>query len=226
VDGRAVARIETPRSFAKALPGSCADEWAKANDHPFIRATADGSLPHDSFHAWIQQDNRFVEGLERFVRELIAVAPDEDVSGLESGLAALGPELNLFRDFARREAIPLGVSPSGTCSRYLEWLHSNVAVGYAHALTAYYACESSYLEAWTHVRDRTGLGGPYEKWIENWTSEPFRAYVDWLASRLDEQALGLTRESQQALRRVFRHTVELEVSFWDACWHGGNSSTR
>jgi thiaminase/transcriptional activator TenA len=219
MDGGAMARIEAVRSFAKSLPDWCADEWAKACDHPFVRATADGSLPRDRFHAWIQQDNRFVEGVERFVRELIAVAPEDDVPGLESGLAALRPELDLFRDFARREEIDLAVAAFAPCNEYVESLRSTIADGYAPALTAYYACERSYLEAWTNVRDRTGSGGAYGEWIENWSSGPFRAYVDWLGSRLDEQALGLADDAQQTLRDVFRRTVELEVRFWDACWH-------
>ena len=218
-----MARIETVRSFAESLPPSCADAWAKASKHPFVRATADGSLPRERFAVWIQQDNRFVEGLERFVRELISVAPPEDVSGLESGLAALGPELDLFRDFARRESISLQVTPSDTCRAYVDWLRANVAAGYAHALTAYYACERSYFEAWTNVRHHGLPGGRYDEWITNWTSEPFRTYVEWLGSRLDEQAVALPDEAQQALRDVFRHAVELEIAFWDTCWDNDNA---
>lgn len=212
-----MAGIERVQPFSRTLPASCVDAWTRAIHHPFVVATADGSLPPNRFHTWIQQDNRFVEELQRFVRELIAVAPSSDVEGLESGLAALGPELELFRAYAQREQIRLDVAPFSTCREYTQWLRSRVGEGYAPALTAYYGCERSYLEAWSSVRDRAGLAGPYAEWIENWTSEPFHAYVEWLGSRVDEQAAAATEQQNEHLREIFAQTVGYEVAFWDAC---------
>jgi thiaminase len=212
-----VARIEIVRPFSQTLPESCAELWTRAIDHPFVRATADGTLAPSSFHTWIQQDRRFVQGLERFGRELIAVAPADDVGSLESGLAALGPELEAFREYADENEVRLDVSAMPVCDDYLTFLRECIDRGYQHALVAYYGCERAYLDAWSSVRDRTGLNGRYAEWIENWTSEPFRAYVEWLADCIDRRTLSLTGPDQDELREVFCRTVAFEASFWDAC---------
>jgi thiaminase len=182
-----------------------------------VHQVADGSLPASAFHVWIQQDHRFVEGLARFLPELMRTAPSDDVGGLESGLAALDPELELFHQYAEREGIRLDFSALPVCDEYVGFLRSCAHNGYVRGLVAYYACERSYLEAWTIVRDRSGVLGAYADWIANWTSEPFRAYVDWLGSRVDEQAVGLDEETKDELRAIFRRTVEFEIAFWDAC---------
>jgi len=212
-----VAGIEVARPFAGTLPESCADTWRKAVDHPFVRAVADGSLPAARFHTWIRQDRHFVEALARFVRALTTLAPTDDVAGLESGLAALGPELDLFASYAEHERIRLDVPALTVCHEYVGFLLQRLDDGYPHALTAYYACERSYLDAWTSVRRSGGAAGPYTDWIANWTSEPFAAYVSWLGSRVDEQAFGADERTKRALRDVFRRTVRFEIAFWDAC---------
>lgn len=217
MDGRTLARVEPIRSFAQTLPDSCAETWSRAVEHPFVRATAGGTLPRSRFHVWIQQDARFVQQLARFVAGLIAMAPESDVAGLQSGLAALDPELALFGDFAQRESIRLDVPPLPACDEYVAFLRSSLD-DYAHAFTAYYACERSYLDAWTNVRRLSGLTEPYAEWVTNWTSEQFAAYVDWLGSRVDEHAFAASDETKAQQRRVFARTVEFEVAFWDACW--------
>lgn len=212
-----MAGVEIAGSFAASLPDSCADTWRRATRHPFVTAVADGSLATGRFNVWIQQDNRFVEGLTRFIRELTAIAPEEDAAGLEAGLAALGAELELFEGYASREGIRLDVPALDMCASYVAFLRGLVGDDYSAALTAYYGCERAYLEAWTGVRARTGATGPYADWIENWTSEAFAAYVDWLGARLDVLAAGAGDDVKTRLVRVFERTVEFEVAFWDAC---------
>jgi thiaminase/transcriptional activator TenA len=212
-----VARIEAVRSFSQTLPESCAEVWSRAIDHPFMQAVADGTLEADRFHVWIQQDRWFVEGLTRFVADLIAAAPAEDATGLESGLAALGGELDLFREYAEAEAIRLDVPTMPVCRDYVLFLRECAGEGYDRGLVAYYACERAYFDAWTRAGKRGATGGPYAQWVENWTSEPFRRYVDWLGSRLDEQTFGYSDRDADELRATFRSTVEFEVAFWDAC---------
>lgn len=219
--GGAVAGIEPIRSFAASLPESCQGAWANAISHPFVRAVGEGILPVERFHVWVQQDRRFVEGLAGFVGELIEIAPDDDVPGLRSGLAALAPELDLFRAYIDREQIPLDVTPLAICRDYIRFLLACAERGYAHGLCAYYACERAYLDAWLSVRERSGLKGPYKEWITNWTSDEFDAYVHWLAERLDAHTMGANKQTLDELRDAFRDTVDFEVRFWTACWAGG-----
>lgn len=202
--------------FAASLPSCCPDEWHAAVAHPFVLAAGDGSLQPSRFHRWIQQDRLFVIGLRAVVRRLLATAPATDHGGLVAGLAALDPELELFTTYAEREGIELHVPPMPECVSYLAFLDDVASEGYVEGLTAYYGCERAYLEAWTTVRERSRVGGPYGEWIGNWTSEPFRAYVDWLGERLDAIAIGLPDERLDGLRTTFAKTVRHEVEFWTA----------
>jgi thiaminase/transcriptional activator TenA len=208
------------RSFAASLPEEFPEAWTNAISHPFVQAVGDGSLPAERFHVWVQQDRRFVEGLAGCIGELIQLAPHHDASGLESGLAAISAELDLFRAYAAREHIHLDVTALEICDDYVRFLLACGERTYAHGLTAYYGCELAYLEAWTNVRERSGLQGPYKEWIANWTSDVFRSYVAWLGERLDAATAGLGKEALDELRDVFHDTVDFEVRFWTACWTG------
>lgn len=201
-------------AFAASLPSRHAEQWRRATEHPFITATGDGSLPVERFHTWVRQDRHFVSGLRGFIKRLIDFAPDEDRDGLQSGLAALDPELELFRQYALRENADLLGPPFSVCTNYLAYLSGCAARGYAEGLTAYYACERAYLEAWSTVRDSAAA---YRVWVENWTSDGFRAYVEWLGERLDAIAIGLDDEKLEELSLIFGEVVRYEVEFWDAC---------
>lgn len=208
-------------NFAASLPSG--DGWRAAVEHPFVDAIANGSLARERFDRWIQQDHLFVRGLARFVRRLVELAPETDREGLESGLAALDPELELFRAYAARRGVDLAALPVDACSRYLAFLRNAAERGYADGLVVYYGCERAYLEAWTRVRERAGTAGPYGDWIGNWTSEGFRAYVGWLGERLDAIAIGADEATLNRWRDAFARTVEMEVDFWDACFSGGGA---
>jgi thiaminase/transcriptional activator TenA len=206
-------------SFAEALPSTCGDRWSRAARHPFVEAVADGTLPEASFDVWIQQDHAFVTGLEWFVRELISAAPAEHRAGLEGGLAALEPELQLFRDHAARRGITLDVTPSDICAGYLEFLRGSFDRSYAHALVAYYGCERVYLEAWTSVRERAD-GGRYDDWVRNWSSAAFRGYVDLLGGFVDAAVAASDPPIEEGATKVFADVVDFEIAFWDTCRPG------
>jgi thiaminase/transcriptional activator TenA len=195
------------------------DLWRAAVEHPFVLAVGDGSLSKTRFETWLQQDHHFVVGLRGFIRQLVAWAPETDRDGLHSGLAALEPELELFR----RSGVDLTVPPVLECTEYLAFLQECAGRGYTDGLAAYYACERSYLDAWSHVRERGGAA--YRRWIDNWTSEPFEAYVVWLGERLEAIAIGLDESKTGALTAVMNDTVRHEIAFWDACYDGSSRNS-
>lgn len=210
MDGRRLARVS---SFAASLPQREPDAWRSAVEHRFVRAIADGSLQRESFDRWIRQDRLFVRGLRRVIGRLHDRAPDDDRIGLQSGLAALDPELELFDSYAAERGIDLLAPPSDECAAYLAFLGECVGAGYLEGLVAYYGCERAYLEAWSGI----GRSDEYADWVANWTSAPFRAYVDWLGERVDAIAVGLDEPRQSALAKTFGETVRHEVAFWDSC---------
>ena len=55
--------------------------WARIVAHPFVVATADGTLPRADFDRWLVEDHGFVIGFRKFLTELAGIAPDREMRG-------------------------------------------------------------------------------------------------------------------------------------------------
>ena len=196
---------------AEALVIAAGPRWTELALHPFVVATADGTLAEAAFDLWLLDDHAFVVQFCRFLAGGLVLAPDErsrDV--LAAGLAALTPEIALFRaELAGRGLDPARHAPSTACTGYGGWMLGSLVEGYEVALAVAHGVERAYLDAWSAVRQRS-VGGRYEAFVENWSSPAFAAWVDALAGLLGE---GTPTAAQ---RSAYRQVAEFEHSFWDA----------
>lgn len=205
-------------SAAARLLNTNADLWTRIVTHPFVAACGNGTLPAPAFDRWLVEDHFFVVGFRRFLADLLATAPDEDARDLlAGGLAALGPELDLFRRAARERGLDLGAEPGPTTLGYTAYLRSTPADGFATGLTVLYGSEKAYLDAWTAVRDVADADSPYRPFIQNWSSPAFSGYVGAIAALLDRVA---ETDAGQPAATAFRRVVRYELRFWDAV-HAG-----
>ncbi|MPZ88006.1 MAG: transcriptional regulator [Nitriliruptorales bacterium] len=205
-------------STAEALVAANRDLWTRIATHPFVRATADGSLPRETFDRWLVEDHFFVVGFRRFLGRLLELAPDEPARDvLAGGLAALAPELELFRREAAARGLDLGSEPCPTNLGYTAFCQAAPSDGFVVGLTVLYGAESAYLDAWTAVRERAAASSPYWGFIDNWSSSAFRAYVADLAALLDRVTDGAPGHAEQ---RAFSRVVRFELRFWHAV-HAG-----
>lgn len=197
-------------SRAQALVAAAGPRWDGLAQHPFVLATADGTLAEVTFESWLVEDYAFVVAFHRFLAGAVTIAPDpraRDV--LRGGLAALTGELTLFRDeLARRGLDPEAHVPSLTCVGYTSWMLGSLADGWGVALAVLHAVERAYLDAWTAVRGRA-VGQRYAEFVHNWSSPEFAAWVAQLAGLLGDGAP--TAAQQHAHDRV----TEWEHAFWD-----------
>ena len=60
------------RTVADELLAAQSDLWAAIATHPFVRATADGTLPPEAFGRWLVEDHHFVVGFRRFLARLLS----------------------------------------------------------------------------------------------------------------------------------------------------------
>lgn len=193
------------------------DLWSRILAHPFVRAAADGSLPQEAFDRWLVEDHYFVVGFRRFLARLLELAPDEDARDvLAGGLAALTPELELFRRTAVERGLDLTDEPCPTNLGYTAFCQAAPADGFAVGLTVLYGAEQAYLDAWTAVRDEAGQRSPYWSFIDNWSSPAFGAYVADIAALVDRVTGGTP---DRACEQAFRRVVRFELRFWDAVSH-------
>lgn len=204
-------------SVTARLLAANADLWARIVSHPFVAACGDGTLPASAFDRWLVEDHFFVVGFRRFLADLLATAPDEHARDLLSGgLAALTPELDLFRRVARDRGLDLHAEPCPTNLGYTSFVRAAPADGFTTGLTVLYGAEKAYLDAWMAVRDRATPDSAYRPFIENWSSPAFAEYVTAIAGLLD----SLPGDGSEPARKAFRQVVRFELRFWDAV-HAG-----
>lgn len=184
--------------------------WIAATSHPFLDGARDGSLPEDVLARWLEQDRLFVIGLTRAWGRMLAGAPAGDLGLLGVGISAFTAELSWFEQLAKERGLRLGRRPAPEAAAYIEYLDAVAVEPYAVAITAMWAVEAAYLDAW-----RRALGGSamYADVIEHWANDEFAGFVARLAGVADRElaaAPGLGPGAAEAFVHVMHH----ERAFW------------
>ena len=195
--------------------------WTAMAAHPFVVGLADGTLPDAALRAWVQQDRIFVLQERRVVGALRAHGPPGGLDGLLAGLdGGLVAEADAFARTAVARGFPADAEPWPVCLGYTSYLLCCAYDGVLEGLIGLYAAERAYLDTWTAVAARSPAGSPYREWIDNWTGEPFRAFVADLGRELDELAGSPSPAVAERLGSVFTGAVRFELAFWEMCWRG------
>jgi thiaminase len=207
--------------FTEHLVESNRDLWMAMAGHPFVLGLADGTLPDGALQAWVQQDRIFVVEERRVVAALRAHGLP---SRLDDLLADLDHNLVLEAEAFTQTGIDHGVAPEvepwPVCLGYTSYLRCAALDGALEGLTALYAAERAYLDTWTAVAERSPADSTYHGWIQNWTGEPFRAFVSALGRGLDEFTGAPSPILTQRLGTIFTGAARFELAFWEMCWSG------
>jgi len=207
--------------FTEQLVEANRDLWAAMAGHPFVLGLAEGTLRDGALQAWVQQDRIFVLQERRVVAALRAHGLP---SRLDDLLANLDRSLVLEAEAFARTAIDHGVAaevePWPVCLGYTSYLLCAAHDGALEGLTALYAAERAYLDTWTAVAQRSPADSAYHPWVQNWSGEPFRAFVGDLGRDLDQLAGAPPPALAQRLGVLFARAARFELAFWEMCWSG------
>jgi len=189
----------------------CAAEWRATTQHPFLDAVRTGTLPSEAFDRWLVQDYLFVADLLRFQARLLASAPRSAQAVLAGGLVGLEAELGWFEQHAARRALALDVGRNSPAAAYLAFLERVARADFAIGITALWALERAYLDAWTWAKP----GAPtFAEFVEHWTTPEFAAYVGALAQSADAALASGDASQQAAAETTFVEVMRLEHDFW------------
>lgn len=193
--------------------------WRAATAHPFLDGVRDGSLPPAAFDTWLVQDHLFVADLLTFQARLLARAARPAQAPLADGLVALVAEQAWFEEQAARRHLDLDVEPAPATSAYARFFAQLEAGSYPAALTALWALERVYLEAWRLAAP----GAPaYREFVDRWSAPGFGDYVAALEGAADA-ALAEADDSADA-EQAFLDVTGLEVGFWDVAVQAGQQA--
>ena len=188
-----------------------AELWHEATHHPFLDGVRSGELPESAFETWLAQDYQFVATAFRAQCRLTAQAPRADQSLLVGGLAALATELDWFEGHLRARGLPLDAPLQPTNRAYGDFLIVMADAVYPAALIVAAIAERAYLDAWSGARPAAPA---YAEFVERWTSDGFRAYVDDLARAADRVLASASPEERRQAEEAFVWTARYEAAFW------------
>ena len=187
------------------------DAWQGATRHPFLDSLREGDLPAEAFEAWLGQDYLFVGDLLSFQARLLARAPRSAQPVLAGGLVTVEDELGWFETMARERGLELGEKRHPTTSAYRSLLDALEEDPYPVAITALWALERAYLEAWGSAAP----GHPtFRPFIEHWTTPGFAGYVAGLEEAADA-ALEAEGISESRVEAAFLDVASIERDFWE-----------
>jgi thiaminase/transcriptional activator TenA len=207
--------------FTDHLVEANRDLWAAMAGHPLVLGLADGTLPDGALQAWVQQDRIFVLQERRVVAALRAHGLPSRLDGLLADLdRSLVLEAEAFTQTATGQGFAPDAEPWPICLGYTCFLRCAAHDGVLEGLTALYAAERAYLDTWTAVAKLSSADSAYHAWIQNWSGEPFRAFVGALGRDLDELAGAPSPALAQRLGVLFARAARFELAFWEMCWSG------
>jgi thiaminase len=208
-------------SFTEDVSKKYSAEWDKMLNHSFISELAEGRLPDEVFDFWAVQDYIFVREAIPFFEITMARLPRKYQQPFQQSLAGLENELKIFEEYGRQRNLDLtGAEPTPINHAYINFL---IASAYHQDLdavfTILYTAEKAYHEAWKRVRGGLKPGTPYEKFIENWSGDDFKQYVQWLGSELDSMTEDYPASRLDKLGNIFLMTVRYEYLFWEMAFN-------
>ncbi len=191
--------------------------WDRILSHRFLEETRDGTVAHETFATWMRQDYLFVEAAIPFIAALMPRAPLEHRQALGQALPVLETELGLFRERAGKTGVDLeNVRPSFVNHAYVQFLLASAYTkSYAGAFTVLYVAEKAYYDSWMVVRQGIDEGSIWYPFVENWTSDAFKAWVDFLQTNLDSLAEEAGPAERSEMAELFELTAKYELAFWE-----------
>jgi thiaminase/transcriptional activator TenA len=200
--------------------------WAAAVTHPMVVAIGDGTLPHETFRFYFEQNVQYLHEYVRAISLTIAAAPDRSSQSLLarflgqivdveipaniSFLARLGGSAASLPD-------PLPVT-RGYASHLLTMAGSgNLAV----ALAALLPCQWSYGEIGQRLAAGGAPGDPvYADWIAMFSGDGYDDLVRATAGLLDSCAQDADPAATAA---AFDGATAYELAFWEMAYTRGAS---
>lgn len=191
------------------LPLRHAASWSHVTQHPFLEAVRDGTVAEAAFEAWLVQDYRFVSDLLMFQGRLLARAPRSAHAVLAGGAVALVEELTWFEEQAAARQLDLATPPMTATAAYSVLLGNLDGAEAGAALTALWAIERVYLDAWSFAAP----GAPaYREFVAHWRTPQFATYVADLEQAADDAVA--TGPGGPDVETAFVAVLEAEARFW------------
>jgi thiaminase/transcriptional activator TenA len=219
--------VETRSERAsQVLLDAGAATWERAVGHPMVRAIGDGSLPHETFRGYFEQNVLYLMDYARAIALTLAKAPDhEAISTLGRFLGQIvHAEIPANMRFLERlggDLAALGGTGSMLPTNYAYTRHllSVCAQGdCGEGLTALLPCQWSYGELARPLMEQTPEDPIYADWIGMFGNAEYEVIVAESTALLDRLTDAGDANRMASLAEIFERSTRFEVAFWDMAY--------
>ena len=193
-------------------------QWKRMMSNPFLIETGKGTIKREIFDFWVTQDYIFAREAIRFLGALELKSPDYEISlALADSFVALKNELQMFEKYKR--GLSLHVEPTLVCRSYIDFLISTALTkSFEESFTALWCAEKGYFDSWNSAKKLSKKNNPYKAFIDCWTSDEFKNYVNWIENTLNRLLKGIPERKLRSVEKTFLITANYECQFWDMAY--------
>lgn len=196
--------------------------WQRALTHPMVQEIAAGTLPHDRFRHYFEQNLAYLEEYARAIAAITAKAPDRQALEVLAHAFAqiVDVELPANRDFLARLGGDPGaersvVTMEPTTLAYSRHVLATCALSdCATGLAAILPCQWSYGDIGEQIAGARPADPVYADWIAVFAKPEYAGLVAESTALLDRLA-DPSEASFARLRAIFDASTRFEVAFWD-----------
>jgi thiaminase/transcriptional activator TenA len=181
--------------------------------HGFVQGLCNGTLPVDSFKAYVAQDAYYLEGFARAYGFCLAYSEArEDIEAFADLITGVREELGLHKSYAARWDVRLdGVTPGPATTAYVDFLLATAREGLlGETIAAMTPCMRLYAFLGQSLAMHPH-GQRYAEWIKTYADPGFETLAARLEGLLDRHA-----EDRDTVRANYRRAMQLEYDFFDA----------
>jgi thiaminase/transcriptional activator TenA len=233
--------ISTGTSASAVLRERGAASWAAAVSHPMVAGIGAGSLPHETFRYYFEQNVLYLEDYARAIALIIGRAPDlAAVTVLTRFLGQIvDTELPANYAFLARLGGPAAPGPVTPAAAAPGPAAVMAPVTYAYTrhlldtagrhdlpagLAAVLPCQWSYGELATRLAQSMPADPVYADWIAMFAGDGYDELVQASTSLLDQYADAADEALMTSLAAVFDRSTRYELAFWDMAFAGPGSA--
>ena len=126
-------------------------------------------------------------------------------------MAALAEELVWFESVASTRGLVVPGTPLPPTDAYNAFLRSMPSLPYGAAISALFAVERAYLDAWQGARPGAP---PYREFVDHWTVPAFADYVAGLEAAADRTLASASPDEVATASRAVAEVATHEAAFW------------
>src|SRR6266702_8013392 len=211
--------------------------WAAAVSHPMVAEIGAGSLPHETFRYYFEQNVLYLEDYARAIALIIGRAPDlAAVTVLTRFLGQIvDTELPANYAFLARlggpaqassaRPDPAAVMAPATYAYTRHLLDTAGRHDLPAGLAAVLPCQWSYGELAAGLAASLPADPVYADWIGMFAGDGYDELVEASTSLLDQHADVADEALMTSLAAVFDRSTRYELAFWDMAYVGPGGQT-